>query len=256
MTQACDEAVQVRLDDGVAIVSMNRPVAMNAIDAAMREQLLRCLPELDASSSVKAIVLSGTGERAFCAGQDLLETSRIGPGDVAGWLNHQHAMYQAIRQVNKPIVAALNGIAMGGGFQIALLCDLRVASPEIKLGQPEVKAGLASIVGSYLISLQLGHSLNQQLSLTGEPISGERAYQLGLVNDLVVPGAVLPRSIEWALKLAAQPSVGFRTTKQRFRERTQADFDEACRAGIRYQLECLSTDEPRKVMERFLARKA
>jgi len=248
-------AVTVEVTDRIAVVRLNRPAAMNAVDSELRASLTRMLRELDQGDDGDAIVLTGAGERAFCAGQDLDESAAIDTHTLADWLNRQHAMYQAVRDVDKPIVAALNGTAVGAGFQMALLCDLRVAHARIKMGQPEVKAGLASIVGSYLMSLQIGHSLNQQLSLTGELITGERAHQLGLVNDLVAPEQVLPRAIERARALASLPGQALRATKQRFRERTRADFDEACSAGIRYQLECYSSGEPRRVMQAFLARR-
>ena len=200
-------------------------------------------------------MLTGSGERAFCGGQDLDESATVDTANLAGWLNRQHAMYQAVRDVDKPIVAALNGTAVGAGFQMALMCDLRVAHGTLRMGQPEVKAGLASVVGSYLMSLQIGHSLNQQLSLTGELITGERAHTLGLINDLVAPNEVLPRAIERAQALAALPGAAVRATKQRFRERTQAGFEEACSAGIRYQLECYSTGQPQRAMHAFIARR-
>ncbi|SEK10344.1 Enoyl-CoA hydratase/carnithine racemase [Variovorax sp. OK605] len=239
----------------IAVVRLNRPDVLNAVDAGLRAALTRQLYALDADSTVGAIVLTGSGERAFCGGQDLDESATIDTGTLAAWLNRQHAMYQAVRDVAKPIVAALNGTAVGAGFQMALMCDLRVAHPALRMGQPEVKAGLASIVGSYLMSLQIGHSLNQQLSLTGELVSGERAHALGLVNDLVPAEQVLPRAIERARALAALPGAALRTTKQRFRERTQPGFEEACSAGIRYQLECYSTGEPQRVMREFIARR-
>jgi len=249
------DTVRVDMQDGTAVLSLNRPAVMNAVDAGMRAALREQLYALDADPGVRAIVLTGSGERAFCGGQDLDESATIDTGTLAGWLNRQHAMYQAVRDVSKPIVAALNGTAVGAGFQMALMCDLRVAHPTLRMGQPEVKAGLASIVGSYLMSLQIGHSLNQQLSLTGELITGERAHALGLVNDLVAPEQVLPRAIERARALAALPGAALRTTKQRFRERTQPGFDDACSAGIRYQLECYSTGEPQRVMREFLAKR-
>ncbi|MEJ8837331.1 enoyl-CoA hydratase/isomerase family protein [Ramlibacter sp. AN1133] len=250
-----DEAVTLELADRVAVVRFHRPAAMNAVDDAIRSGLVRALKQLDAGDHADAIVLTGSGERAFCAGQDLEESATVQPGNLAGWLNRQHAMYQAVRDVSKPIVAALNGTAVGAGFQMALMCDLRVAHPGIRMGQPEVRAGLASIVGSYLMSLQIGHSLNQQLSLTGELISGERAHTIGLVNELVPPDQVLERALQRARELAALPRTAFRLTKQRFRERTQAGFEEACTAGIRYQLECYASGEPARVMEEFLARR-
>jgi len=250
------QAVAVEITDRIAVVRLNRPSAMNAINADLRSLLTRTLGELDRGSDADAIVLTGAGDRAFCAGQDLDESATMDTRTLADWLNRQHAMYQAVRDVDKPIVAAINGTAVGAGFQIALMCDLRVAHATLRMGQPEVKAGLASIVGSYLLSLQIGHSLNQQLSLTGELMTGERASQLGLVNDLVAAEQVLPRAMERARALADLPVTALRATKRRFRERTQPGFDEACSAGIRYQLECYSSGEPTRVMQAFLARRA
>ncbi len=241
--------------DDIAIVRFNRPASMNAVNAQLRSALAETLYTLDAEPGVRAMVLTGCGERAFCAGQDLEESATIDTANLAEWLNRQHAMYQAVRDINKPIVAALNGTAVGAGFQIALMCDLRVAHASLRMGQPEVKAGLASIVGSYLISLQIGHSLNQALSLTGELITGERAHALGLVNDLVPADQVLPHALDRARKLAALPQTAVRMTKQRFRECTQAGFEQACSAGIRYQLECYATGEPQQVMQKFLSRR-
>lgn len=249
------DAVTVELIDRIAVIRLNRPVAMNAVNDSIRTGLTHVLKKLDSGDDADAIVLTGNGERAFCAGQDLEEAAIIDTGNLADWLNRQHAMYQAVRDVTRPIVAALNGTAVGAGFQMALMCDLRVAHADIRMGQPEVRAGLASIVGSYLMSLQIGHSLNQQLSLTGELISGERAHAMGLVNDLVSQGHVLERALQRARELAALPRTAVRLTKQRFRERTQTGFEEACTAGIRYQLECYGSGEPAAVMEEFLKRR-
>jgi len=250
-----DDCILIEVRDGIAVVRLNRPAVMNSVDAALRKGLTEALYALDADPHVEALVLTGSGERAFCGGQDLDESATIDTQTLAGWLNRQHAMYQAVRDVDKPIVAALNGTAVGAGFQMALMCDMRVAHASVRMGQPEVKAGLASIVGSYLMSLQIGHSLNQQLSLTGELITGQRAHELGLVNDLVAPEQVLARALERARAMAALPGAALRTTKQRFRERTQPGFEEACSAGIRYQLECYSTGEPQRVMREFIDRR-
>ncbi len=255
-TTPAEAPILIDVEGRIAVVRLNRPSVLNAVDAHLRANLTRALPTLDASDAVDAIVLTGSGDRAFCGGQDLDESATLDAQTVGGWLDRQHAMYQAVRDVTKPIVAALNGSTAGAGFQIALLCDLRVAHPTLRMGQPEVKAGLASIVGSYLMSLQIGHSLNQHLSLTAELISGERGHQLGLVNDLVPADQVLPRAIERAMQLASLPQAAFRATKRRFRERTQAGFEEACMAALDYQLNCYASGEPQRVMQEFLARRA
>src|SRR5262249_6627488 len=158
---------------------LNRPQVLNAIDVEMRETLIVLLGEINRDEAVRAVVIRGAGERAFCSGQDLDETSRYGLGDLDAWLTRQHAMYGAVRDLDKPCVVAFNGTAAGAGFQIGLCADLRVGYPELKLGQPEIKAGLASIVGSWLMTLHLGLSKNIELSLTGNLISGAEAHQLG-----------------------------------------------------------------------------
>lgn len=251
-----DDSILIDVADRIAVVRLNRPSVLNAVDAALRAALTRALPTLDACDAVDAVVLTGSGTRAFCGGQDLGESATLDAQSLGGWLDRQHAMYQALRDVTKPIVAALNGSTAGAGFQMALLCDLRVAHPALRMGQPEVKAGLASIVGSYLMSLQIGHSLNQQLSLTGELISGEHAHRLGLVNELVPAERVLPCAVQRAQQLAMLPQAAFRATKRRFRERTQAGFEEACTAALGYQLDCYASGEPQRVMREFLARRA
>jgi enoyl-CoA hydratase/carnithine racemase len=154
------DSVKLERRDAVALVILNRPEVLNAINVAMRETLITLLSELNKDEAVRAIVLTGSGERAFCSGQDLDETSKYGVGDVDAWLTRQHAMYAAVRDLDKPSVVAFNGTAAGAGFQIGLCADLRVGFPDMKLGQPEIKAGLASIVGSYLMTMHLGLSKN------------------------------------------------------------------------------------------------
>ena len=243
------------IDDGIALVTLNRPERMNAVDTALRDALIATLGQLDRDDAVGAIVITGSGERAFSAGQDLAETAGMEATDLPGWLNHQKAMYQAVRDVRKGCVAAFNGVAAGAGFQIGLCADLRIGHPDIRIGQPEVRAGLASIVGSYLMSLHVGLGINRRLSLTGELIDGTRAYEVGLLDHLVPQSEVLPRAIAEARKLAVIPRTALRLTKERFRQQTQPGFDEACNAVIRYHLENYASGEPQEVQRAFLERR-
>lgn len=246
-----NEILTERRDD-VAIVTLHRPERMNAVNQALREQLSSALDALNRSDAVRAIVITGAGDRAFCAGQDLDEASAIEWQTLVPWLNAQRAMYQAVRDLDKPCVAAINGVAAGAGFQIALCTDWRIIAPETRIGQPEVKAGLASIVGSYLMTLHTGMTHNVQLSLSGDLITGRRAHEIGLVTELAEAAGVFPAALERARKLAQLPATAVRLSKQRFRAMTQAQFDEACVAGIRAQLECYAQGEPQQAMRRFL----
>jgi enoyl-CoA hydratase len=200
-------------------------------------------------------VIAGAGDRAFCSGQDLNETARYTIDDVDTWLTRQHAMYQAVRDLDKPCIAAWNGVAAGAGYQIGLCADLRVGFPELKLGQPEIRAGLASIVGSYLMTLQLGQSQNVQMSLTGELIGGQRAYELGLVNHLVPREQVLEKALSVALELTRLGPTVIRLTKQRFRELSQPGFDAALVAAKNAQREAYLSGEPQEAMRRFFEKR-
>ena len=239
----------------VRVLTLNRPDLLNAVNDALRAALIEALGAAEADATVAAVVVTGAG-RAFSAGQDLAEAAAYRPGDVRSWVDRQRAMYQAVRDLSKPCVAAFNGTAAGAGLQIGLCADIRVAHAEARLGQPEVRAGLASIVGSYLIGLHCGLGRNVELSLSGGLISGRRAYDIGLVNALAPPEAVLDKALEIAHELAAVPPTAMRLTKRRFRESTQAGFDAACEAGVRAQLEAFEAGEPQRIMRGFLEARA
>jgi len=241
--------------DSVAIVSLNRPESLNAVNVEMRQALIETLARLNADTTVKAVVIKGAGERAFCSGQDLNETARYTLDDVDEWLTRQHAMYQAVRDLDKACVAAWNGVATGAGYQIGLCSDLRVGYPELKLGQPEIRAGLASIVGSYLMTLHLGLAQNVQMSLTGELIGGQRAYELGLINHLVPREQVLDQALAVAAELSKLGPTATRLTKQRFRQLTQPGFDAALTASKAAQREAYLSGEPQEAMRRFFERR-
>lgn len=245
------QEIELERHDYIALVRLNRPESLNAVNRAMRERLIETLDALNGESGVRAVIITGSGERAFCSGQDLAETMAYTIDDVDEWLTRQHAMYQAVRDLDQPCIAAWNGVAAGAGYQIGLCADLRVGYPELKLGQPEIKAGLASIVGSYLMTLHLPLSLNQQLSITGELIGGQRAHEIGLINHLVPRAQVLDRAMAIAHELAALGSTALRLTKQRFRELTQPGFDAALVAAKQIQKEAYRSGEPQAAMRKF-----
>lgn len=241
------ETITTTVDNGIAVVTLSRPEASNAVNHALRSALTAALRAANQDDQVSAVVITGKG-RSFCAGQDLNEAAKMRPRDVDGWQRQQCDMYQAVRDLDKPCVAALNGSAAGAGFQIALCADIRVTHADARLGQPEIKVGFASIVGSYLMALHLGLSKNTELSLTGNLIGGGEAQQLGLVHYLVEPDEVLPTAHDVARLLADNPRGAFRLSKQRFREVTQPGFDDACAAGMRYQTQLFATGEPQRIM--------
>src|SRR5690606_3225783 len=138
----------------------------NAVDAALRDAFVAALGASNADEAVRAVVVTGAGDRAFCAGQDLDLSGRLDAETVEPWLRGIGGLYRAIRAMDKPTVAALNGLAAGAGLQIALHCDMRIAHPEVKLSQPEIDAGLPSILGSMIMRAIMGQARTMSMALS------------------------------------------------------------------------------------------
>jgi len=251
-----NQYVRIERRGRVAIVTLDRPESLNAIHGPMRDGIVAALRELNADAEVRAIVLTGAGERAFSSGQDLAEAANFRTEEVEGWMRHQAAMFQALRALDKPLVVAFNGTAAGTGFQIGLLADIRVGYPEMSIGQPEVRVGLASILGSWMMTQYLSHAHNVEMSLLGELVTGQRALELGLLNHVVPQEQVLARALEIAERFAQLPANALRLTKERFRALTQAGFDDACEAVVRYHRDEYATGEPQEIMRGFLEARA
>jgi len=250
-------SVKLERRNSTAVVVLSRPEVLNAMNMEMRETLITLLAELNRDDSIRALLLTGAGDRAFCSGQDLDEISRYTANDIDSWLTRQHAMYAAVRDLDKPCIVAFNGVAAGAGFQIALCADLRVGCPEMKLGQPEIKAGLASIVGSYLMTMHLGLSKNIELSLTGELISGQVAYEIGILNHLVPRAEVMNKALVLAADMSKLAPTAMRLTKQRFRKLTQPGFEAVLEEAKIAQKEAYASGEPQDAIRKFLeARKS
>ena len=241
---------------GIAYLTLNRPEAMNAINSPMRDAIITTLKSCMDDDKVRAAVITGAGERAFSSGQDLEEAAAFTQAGVTLWLTHQRAMFRAFREFEKPIVAAFNGLAAGAGFQIGLLCDARVGYAEMRIGQPEVRAGLASIIGSYFMRQYLPYGRNVELSLTGKLINGQEAYDWALLSRLAPREDVVSIATKIAEDIATQPPLAIALTKRRFRETTQTDFDEAIAAAIKANTFAYAAGLPQKKMGEFLAQRS
>ena len=242
--------------DGIAVLAFNRPASRNALTTELARAIRRGLIDLDADPGVKGIVLTGAGDRAFCAGVDLAEARGVQVHQIEEWFGEVVAIYRQVLETGKPVIAALNGVAAGGGFQIALVCDQRVAHPGVRMGQPEINAGIPSIMGTHWMRLHLGWSMVQDLSFTGRLMEADEAARHGLINHMVPADQVVAKAREVALDFAAKPSVAWARTKARFRELALDGFHEAFRAGVLGQQEAFAKGEPQAIMDAFLAERA
>jgi len=237
-----------------AVITLDRPEVLNAWDAPMRDELIGALEAAEREKEVRAIVLTGAGERAFSAGQDLNETMSFDPDRAEQWVREWERLYGVIRGLSKPLIAALNGVAAGSAFQVALLCDFRIGHPGVRMGQPEINSGIASTTGPWIMREMLGLARTIELTLTGNLMDADECARLGLLNKVVPKERVVSEALRLAEELAAKPPVAMRLNKQRFREMTEAGFQDCLEAGIRIQRESYATGEPARMMEQFLAK--
>ena len=205
----------------VLVITLNRPDQRNAVNAAVAQGIAAALDELDANRELSVGVLTGAG-KGFCAGMDLKafvagESPHVGDRGFAGITR---------RAADKPLIAAVEGFAVAGGLEVALSCDLIVASRAARLGIPEVKRSLVAAGGGLLrLPRVLPRNIAMELALTGDPLLGDRAYELGLVNRLTEPGGTLAAAIALAEQIAENGPLALAATKRILRE--SADWPEA-----------------------------
>src|SRR3984885_16279493 len=197
----------VERQDAVAVVTLNRPEAMNALSKALRAALRQALAELDADPSVKVIVLTGAGERAFTAGLDLkeLSTDPLGMG-AANAVDPAENPARAVLACSKPIVGAINGVAITGGFEVALACDVLICSTNARFADTHARVGITPGWGlSQKLSRTIGVYRAKELSLSGNFLDARTAYEWGLVNRVVEPDALMPAAMKLAADMASIP---------------------------------------------------
>jgi enoyl-CoA hydratase len=189
---------------GVAVVTLNRPEAMNALSRALRAALRQAMVELDADPQVNVIVLTGAGERAFTAGLDLKELSSdpLGMG-AANATDPAENPARALLATNKPVIGAINGVAITGGFEVALACDVLICSTNARFADTHARVGITPGWGlSQKLSRVIGPYRAKELSLTGNFLSAEKAYEWGLVNRVVAPEALMDEALKLAREMA------------------------------------------------------
>ncbi len=216
----------------VELLRLNRPAARNAIDGPTSIALGRALEELASDDDVWVVVLTGTGDKAFSAGMDLKAFVSGQAGDI---MSAEHGFANiARRKFPKPIIAAVNGVALAGGCEIVLSCDLVVAAEHAAFGIPEVKRGLVAAGGGLLrLHRRIPYSIALELALTGEPISAQRAAELGFVNRVVPADQVVTAALALAEQICANAPLAVRTSKEIMKQSMGLSEDESWEMNTR-----------------------
>ncbi len=201
--------------DRIATVTVNRPKVLNALNDATMDELRRVFLDVRRRDDVGGAILTGAGEKAFIAGADINELATSTPIEGKDRSRRGHHILEIIENLGKPVIAAINGYALGGGCEVAMACTLRIASENAKLGQPEVKLGLvAGYGGTQRLVRLVGLGRGLELLLTGEQITAQRAYEIGLVNAVYPQLELISQAENWLRKILANGPVAVRLTME------------------------------------------
>ena len=208
-------AVDVERAEGIATVTMNRPDALNAFDTTQLERLLNALRELRADRAVRCVVLTGAGDRAFAAGADIREMAELSPLAGLAFGRLGHAVTAAVEGLPQPTIAAVNGYALGGGCELALACDIRLAAENAQFAQPEAGLGIPpGWGGTQRLPRLVGPGLAAELIFTGRRVAADEALRIGLVNAVYPADQLLPEATKLARRIAANSPRAVAAAKQ------------------------------------------
>jgi len=254
---SAEDVLKVNISEGVALVTLNRPEVMNAINRELRLKLIETARELDTNADVTAVVFTGTGDRAFCAGADLKERGKKSTEqlyDERRFLRGRSI--SAVAGMAKPTIAAINGYALGGGCELALACDIRIASDTAKFGQPELGLGIIPGAGAtQRLPRIVGMGRAKHLILTGEIIDAKQALDIGLVSAVTPPGQLQVRARELAKKILRQGPLAAKLAKVALNASARVDLDSGLLIETLAQALCYSSEDKIEGTTAFLEKR-
>jgi enoyl-CoA hydratase len=218
--------------DGIVLITINRPEKRNALNHAVVSELGEAFRITTQDAAIKALILTGAGDKAFVAGADIGELASVGAVEAERSSRRGQEVFRALETLRKPSVAAVNGYALGGGLELAMSCTIRIATPEAKLGQPEVKLGIVpGYGGTQRLPRLVGRGRALDLLLTGEPIDAAEAHRIGLVNAIAAQPELIATAKQWARKVLANGPLAVALTM----EAVDAGLDSGIDAGLRFE---------------------
>ncbi|MGM8366505.1 enoyl-CoA hydratase/isomerase family protein [Virgibacillus sp. W0181] len=240
-----------KVDENVLTITINRPKSYNALSAQTKIELMDAFKKGNEDDDVKSIVITGSGDKAFCAGQDLNESKDINESSAQEWVNGFDELYRVIKSVKKPIIASVNGFSVGSGLQLALLADIRISNQSAKYGMTEVDVGLACVIGTTMFWEVMGKSRTVDMILSGRLITAEEAEKYGLITRLVSNDQLKEETRKLALELANKPPVAVASNKEWFKRMSDETFDPCMVYAVEAHTKGYAAGEPQQKMKEF-----
>lgn len=242
--------------DGVALITVNRPEKLNALNSRTIAELDGVLRSVADEDDIRAIILTGAGEKAFVAGADIAELAKMGPIDGVQVSRAGQDTFRFLERMPKPVIGAINGFALGGGLELAMACHIRIASSRAKFGLPEVKLGIIpGYAGTIRLPRLVGRGRALELMLTGEMIDAAEALRIGLVNRVEEPGAVLGAARDMARKMVANGPIALALAIEAVDRGMSTTIDDAQVLESRLFGLLASTEDMREGMQAFLEKR-
>ncbi|EHQ89425.1 enoyl-CoA hydratase/isomerase family protein [Desulfosporosinus youngiae] len=242
-------------EDNIGIITLNRPKVLNATNSELLKELAELLDEISGDDKVRALILTG-GEKVFVAGGDIQFMSQAAPLEMEKFIALGHKVYDRIANFNKPVIAAIFGMALGGGCELALACDIRIAADNAKFGQPEINLGIIpGAGGTQRLSRVVGPGWANYLIMTGRIIKADLALKIGLVTEILPAGQLMTRARELALELAAKSPVAMRLAKSCINNGANSSLS----SGLLYEQKVwallFATEDQKEGMNAFLEKR-
>jgi enoyl-CoA hydratase len=251
------ENILLEKKNSVAYVTVNRPKVLNALNAATMEELRAAFTDIKADTAIRVAILTGAGEKAFIAGADISEFSQHDAVSGKEFAHRGQAIFDLIENLGKPVIACINGFALGGGCELALACTMRLASDNAKLGQPEVKLGIVpGYGGSQRLPRLVGKGLAMQIVLSGEMITAQEAHRIGLVNEVVVASELIPRAEAIAAKIIANAPLAVQYAMEAVNKGMEMTLAEGLHLEATLFGICCATEDKKEGTAAFLEKRA
>ena len=239
--------------DGIGILTINRPKALNALNAAVMYDLIDALPQIAADKEIKVLIITGSGEKSFVAGADIGEMQPMSPEEGAAWGRLGQKVMTTIENLPQPVIAAINGFALGGGDELAIACDIRVASTKARFAQPEVGLGITpGFGGTQRLTRIVAPGRARYMLYTAAMINAATAYDWGLVDFVVEPEELMNKAKEIAALIAKQRQFAVQETKQCALRGVEAPLTTALEFEAQAFGLCFSNPDQKEAMANFL----
>ena len=243
-------------EDGIGIVTINRPASLNALNGEVYTELYELFQEIENDAEVRVVILTGSGEKAFVAGSDIVEMQPQSSTEINSFVEKARMASDRIYTLSKPVIAAINGYALGGGCELTMCCDLRIASEKARFGQPEINVGvIPGAGGTQRLTRLIGMTRAKELLYTGDTIDAKTALTMGLVNKVVPPDSLMTEAKELAKKLLTKSSRILSLAKAAVNSGANMSLPDGLDLEAQCFALCFATEDQKEGMKAFMEKR-